>query len=270
MLIVGHGSRDTDSNQEFLDFVQQYRQRYGDVVEAGFLELAQPNIPQGIARCVQQGAQHVTVLPLILLAATHVKLEIPEYLASARHQYPEVEFTYGRNVGLHPSFIELAQQRFEAMPAALMPREGTGIVLMFRGSSDPDANGDAYKLSRLLWEKTGVATVETCFTGVTYPSVWEGVRRAAALGVKRIVIVPYFLFTGVLIKRVRGWLPELMAQYPQIPIEMAHYFGPDPRMLDIVAQVASEAVAGKSYMNCDFCQYRLASTSAHSPERANA
>ncbi len=263
ILIVGHGSRDVDGNEEFLEFVGEYRKRTGDAVEAAFLEFAEPDIPSGIARCVARGAKSITVLPLILLAASHVKLEIPEFLTNARRQYPDVQFIYGHNVGLHPGFVDLAQQRFEVTDVAQAERGGTAIVLMFRGSSDPDANGDAYKLSRLLWERTGVATVETCFTGVTYPSVWEGVRRAAALGVKRMVIVPYFLFTGILIKRVRGWLPEIVAKYPGIPIEMAGYFGPDPQMMDIVAEVATEASAGESRMNCDFCPYRLTAVSVH-------
>ncbi len=141
-LLIGHGSRDADGNQEFMNFVNEIRRASPEQqFEACFLELATPTIPDGIDACVQQGANRIVVVPVILLAASHVKLEIPECLDAARQKYPNVEIIYGRNIGLHEQMIDLLLTRFHEQTQSFAKDEihQTAIVLMGRGSSDPDA-----------------------------------------------------------------------------------------------------------------------------------
>jgi len=258
-LYVGHGSRAADGNREFLEFVEALQANAGlDNVESCFLELASPTISQGITACVGRGAKRIVVVPVILLAASHVKLEIPEMIDVGRQRYPDVEFVYGRNIGLHEGMIDLLVSRYERAraDAAGALDEDTAIVLMGRGSSDPDANGDLYKIGRQLWERTEVKTVEVCFTGITYPRVPDGIRRALLLGARRIVVVPYFLFTGVLIKRMKEVILGIASEHPDVSILVAEYFGMHPRLQEIVLDRVREADAGEARMNCDLCQYR--------------
>lgn len=269
-LYVGHGSRDADGNEEFLQFIgrvieQTHAQTQNAGAEACFLELAAPTIPQGIAACIARGADRIVIVPVILLAASHVKMEIPEFIDAARKQYPHVDFVYGRNVGLHEKIIDLLLFRFQQEAGELSAPElaETAIVLMGRGSSDPDANGDLYKIARQLWERTGVQTVEVCFTGITFPRLPEGIGRALALGAKRLVVVPYFLFTGILIKRMQILLSDLQSQHPQIRMTMAEYFGMHQDLAQIVLERREEARIGRSFMNCDLCQYRKLAASDH-------
>lgn len=106
--------------------------------------------------------------------------------------------------------------------------EDTAILLVGRGSADADANSDLYKISRLLWERMRVKWVEPAFIGVTSPLVEEGVERRLRLGAKRVMILPYFLFTGVLIKRMEGLAQEYAALHPGVRFELAEYFGFHP------------------------------------------
>lgn len=260
VLLIGHGSRDDEGNREFLRFVEQLRQ---DVAEqeivACFLEFAEPDIAAGIETCMAMGAARIVAVPVILLAASHVKLEIPEHLAAARDRHPGVEIVYGRNIGLHERLLDLLTERFAEQTAELDEKalRQTAIVLMGRGSSDPDANGDVYKIARVLWERTGVLTVETCFTGITFPRLPEGVARAVRLGAQRVIVVPYFLFTGVLIKRMQALLQSLQPQYPEVPLQMAGYFGLHSYLQEVVVDRVIEAGKRQSFMNCDLCRYRL-------------
>jgi sirohydrochlorin cobaltochelatase len=227
-LLVGHGSRDEDGNKEFIAFAELVKKAMPNrEIETCFLELATPDIPTGISHCVERGATRIVVLPLILLAASHVKHEIPEFIDEAREQYPEIEFVYGRNVGMHERIIHLLADRFYEVMETTDGNslDDTAIVLMGRGSSDVDANGNLYKISRLLSERVGISTVEVCFSGITYPSFPEGIKRAVLLGAKRIIVVPYFLFTGVLMKRMKGVFEELKHEYPDQNLWMAHHFG---------------------------------------------
>lgn len=259
-LFVGHGSRDSEGNAEFIAFVDDIRRQQPESrSEVAFLELATPTIEDGVDRCVERGADRIVVVPVILLAASHVKIEIPEWLDLSRRKHPHVDIVYGRNIGLHARMVDMLAERFAHAMGEWAQEDAstTAIVLMGRGSSDADANGDVYKMARQLWERTGVLTVEVCFSGITFPRLQDGVRRAAALGAARIVVVPYFLFTGVLIKRMRGVVETLQSEYPSVPLVMAEYLGRHASLVDVVLDRRLEAAQGLAGMNCDLCKYRL-------------
>src|SRR5580693_8079305 len=102
VLIVGHGSRDTGANQEFEQLVARYQARHPELLLCyGYLELAQPSLAEALAALGPEPRQ-VTVLPLFLFAAGHVKKDVPRALAAARQNAPGVEFVVTGALGLHP------------------------------------------------------------------------------------------------------------------------------------------------------------------------
>ena len=78
----------------------------------------------------------------------------------------------------------------------------TCLVVIGRGTSDSDANGNVAKVARMLWEGIGFAHAEIGYSGVAHPRTEVALERAARLGFRRIVVFPYFLFTGVLVRRI--------------------------------------------------------------------
>lgn len=269
ILLVGHGSRDPQGNEELLRFAESVRKRVPDTwVETCFLELARPAISEGIAACVRAGARRVVLVPIILFAAGHAKLHIPAEVDKAKQQYPDVEFVYGRPIGVHQKVLDILRSR---LTEAGYPETGTldardqetAVILLGRGSSDADANSDFLKMSRLLWEQLPVKWVESSFIGVTEPSFPEGLERCLRLGAKKLYILPYFLFTGVLIKRIEQMTAEFAASHPELQVEQAGYFGLHPELVELVLDRVAEAAAGKAAMNCDMCQYRREAAAAH-------
>ena len=182
------------------------------LIETCFLEFASPTIPQGIDNCVKRGATEVIVIPIILLHAGHSKLHIPAEIEDARSKYPDVQFTYGQTIGVHSEVFSILMDRLEEVGFdTSIEHPDTAILLIGRGGSDANANSDFYKITRLLWEKLNVKWVESAFMGVTTPLVDEGIERCIKLGAKKIVMLPYFLFTGILMERMnkmRIWLPR--------------------------------------------------------------
>ena len=89
-------------------------------------------------------------------------------------------------------------------------------MLVGRGSSDPDATSDLYKFARLLADNRGLGLVEPAFAGVAQPTVPEALERCRRLGAKRIAVVPFFLFTGVLVPRIYAQAAEYAAQHPEL------------------------------------------------------
>ncbi len=259
VLLVGHGSREQSGNEEYLKFCDVITPHLGpERIETCFIELTTPLVPESLDRCVGLGARRVIVLPVILLAAGHVKVELPHELDEAKERHPGVEFLYGRHIGLDPLVIDIMRERLAKVEReADWPPEDTAILVVGRGSSDPDANSELYKLARLLWESRRYPWVESCFIGVTSPSLPEGLARCAALGARRIIAVPYFLFTGVLIPRIHRIVNEFEAAHPSLEVRVSDYLNGHPKLITVLQNRKREAIRGEARMNCALCKYRV-------------
>ncbi len=260
VLFVGHGSRDPEGTREFLQVVDLFRARDPErIVECGFLEFAQPVIAAGAARCVERGARTVVVLPGMLMAAGHAKNDIPSEINEGRRRHPGVDFQYGRHLHLHPNVIDLSRLRIEEAERTAGPRDrkDTLLLVVGRGSSDPDANADISKLSRMLWEGMGFGWAATCYSGVTTPLLPEALERCHRLGFRRVLVFPFFLFTGVLEKRIRQQTAEFARDHSNTEFVCAGYLNTHPLLIDTFAERAEEVVHGSPNMNCELCKYRV-------------
>lgn len=259
VLYVGHGSREEGGNEEVRLFVSEIASKMkAQIVETCFLEFVQPTIMQGIDRCVELGATHIVIIPIILFAAGHAKIHIPSSIDDAKLKHPFVKFTYGRPIGVHEQILDILSSRVEDLGVQVKEDLGeTALLIVGRGSSDADANSDLFKISRLFWEKLQVKWVETAFIGVTAPLMDDGIERCLLLGAKKVIILPYFLFTGVLIQRMDQMVQGYRETYPDKQFQMAPYFGFHPLLQEILIGRAQEALQDEVKMNCDMCQYRL-------------
>jgi sirohydrochlorin ferrochelatase len=112
LLLIAHGSRHAAANADLFHAAAELRRR-GDyqAVEASFLELAEPSIDDGAARCIALGAERVVLLPYFLSAGVHVRRD----LGAARHRlaarYPEVDFRLAEPLGRHPLLLEVVADR---------------------------------------------------------------------------------------------------------------------------------------------------------------
>ena len=149
----------------------------------------------------------------------------------------------------------------------------TVVLVVGRGSSDPDANSDVYKLARILWEGSGLLSVETCFIGITHPRMPEGLERCMLLQPQRIIVLPYLLFTGVLVKRIAGMARDFGEAHAEVEVLLTDDIGELPVFMDLLFEREREAVAGMVAMNCDACKWRragIAQDHGHSPAQAEA
>lgn len=258
LLVVGHGTKSEDGCRDFAELVDrvQLRVPYADVA-GGFLELAPPPIQDAVSRLVEAGHRSIDVVPLVLVAAGHSKGDIPAALEREKLRHPGLSFRYGRPLGAHPDLLAVAEQRL----AAVVPREQwgkTAVVLVGRGATDPDANADIAKTARLLQEGRGIGTVETAFVSLAEPSVPAGLERARRLGYERIVVLPWFLFAGVLPDRIVTQATAWAAEQPGLDVRLAGLLGPGEELAGVVLERWAEIDGGDLRMNCDTCAYRVA------------
>src|SRR6266404_2040161 len=129
LLLVGHGSRSPKGVAAYWDFAAVLKDRAGDLrLGCGFIELAEPDLDTAIDELVGAGATSVVAVPLVLLGAGHLKSDGPAALARGRRRHPGVSFTYGRDLGIHPGVLAVAEERIRQTDPA-----PDAVVLVSRG-----------------------------------------------------------------------------------------------------------------------------------------
>src|SRR5215216_5624771 len=245
VMLCGHGSRDEGAVAEFAALAERLRERLPDhPVEYGYLEFARPIIGQGLDRLRAQAVTRVLAVPGMLFAAGHAKNDIPSVLNTYIADHPGFRIDYGKDLGLDAKMLRAAASRIEeaAVKAKGDARiEETLLLVVGRGASDPDANSNVSKLTRLLWEGFGFGWAETAYSGVTFPLVSPALDHAAKLGYRRIMVFPYFLFTGILVQRIYAAVDQAARHYPGI---------------ETFIERVGEILTGDTAMNCSLCKYR--------------
>ena len=266
ILIAGHGSRNHAGNEEIERFAREWREKHPAWrIEVCFIEHASILLNEGLDRAAA-GAERVVLIPLILNAAGHVKMELPAAVDAARLRHPQVEFLVTRHLGMgRELFAVLQAQLNRQMKALAVPDpQTTGVVLLGRGSSDAGANGELARMARWIFEANEHELVDLAFTGVTWPRLETIVQRQVKLGMMQIVIVPVYLFTGVLIERIKAQVERLRQQYPQVAFGLGTHFGFDQGIFDLLdARVTSEELPISGLLECDGCKYREAAEAEH-------
>ena len=259
-MVCGHGSRDEGAVAEFEKLAVAIRDRADGIpVEYGFLEFATPVIKEGLAALVDQGVTDVLAVPGMLFAAGHAKNDIPSVLNTWAAGADGINIRYGRELAIDLKMLRAAADRIqEALDAAGddVPIEETMLVVVGRGASDPDANSNVAKVMRMLWEGFGFGWGETAYSGVTFPLVEPGLEHAAKLGYRRIVVFPYFLFTGVLVRRIYDYTDAVAARHPDIEFIKAPYLNDHPMVVETFMERIDEIRSGENNMNCQLCKYR--------------
>lgn len=260
VMVCGHGSRDDEAIDEFAAVAAGIARRLPQYpVASGFLEFARPVIRDGLDELRGKGVEHILAVPGMLFAAGHVKNDIPSVLNEYKARYPRLRIDYGRDLDVDARILRAASARIEQaerVSSRKVPREETLLMVVGRGTSDPDANSNISKIARMLWEGMGFGWGEVCYSGVTFPLVAPGLEHAVKLGYRRIIVFPYFLFTGVLVKRIYSVTDEMAARHPEIEFLKASYLNDHPLVLDAFADRVQEILTGSPNMNCGLCKYR--------------
>ena len=251
IMICGHGSRSKIAGEEFGLLAKGLKARYPHIpVEYGFLEYSSPNIHMGLDSMIEQGVEEIYAVPGMLFAATHVKNDIPSVLTTYQQKHDGLKIHYGRELGLHPLMVKAFEARIlESMGMQEVPEPGelydTMLVVVGRGTSDTAANAEAAKLTRIVAEDLGFGWSETVYSGVTFPSVGRGLEMALKLGYKKIVVAPYFLFSGRLITRIHNYVDKVATENPDVKFMTAHYLSDQAHVLDTFMARIEECASGE-------------------------
>lgn len=235
VIYVCHGSRVPSGREQAVNFIKRFMEhRLAPIQEYCFLELAAPTIEDAFVSSINKGASKIIVIPVLLLTAAHAKKDIPNELDRLSARYPDVEVNYGDPIGVHPKMVGPLMERLEETEERLT--DHSLVLLVGRGSSDPDVKRDLNRIADIFMESTGISKVKTCFLTVASPSLEEGLEAAVKGGYEKVFIIPYLLFTGMVMKKIT----RMIETHPQREkIHLCNYLGYHSCIEDILIEKVS-------------------------------
>lgn len=211
ILYIGHGTRSKKGAEEAISFVHRIMERiHTPIQEVSFLELTDPSISEGFARCVERGATEITVVPLFLLAAGHIKQDIPMVLATLKKKHPHIPIEVKDPFGVQGGILDGVAEMVLARAGFVEPKDR--LLIVGRGSSDPSILVDFSAIAEGLQARLGIEQVTVCFLAAAKPTLDEGLELIAQNESARIIVVPYLLFSGLLMAEVKQKITRLQKQ----------------------------------------------------------
>ncbi|HEV2370024.1 MAG TPA: sirohydrochlorin chelatase [Acidimicrobiales bacterium] len=251
VVLVAHGSRSRAGQDDMAALTASVADSLPAIeVRLGYLELSDPPADTVIDEVLSAGAHDLVVVPLMLHAAGHSKSDVPALVVGGRRRHPGARIAYARPFGADHTLLMLARRRIAEADGLDAP-----LALLSRGSSDPDANAEAYRTARLVADMVGAPIVAPGFSGVTWPDVPAALAQLQQLGASRVTVFAWFLATGVLIDRMREDFARF-ADATGIPVVDAGYLGTGREVTELTLARIDEAVRGRVVTNCDACAYR--------------
>lgn len=245
VLYICHGSRVKAGAEEAIEFIDKAKRKINALIqETCFLELAEPDIMTGVKSCVEQGATTISVVPILLLTAIHAKEDIPEEIDKMREMYPDIEFKYGRPFGIHTKIIDALLDR--VLEQVAKPSDDAMVLLIGRGSSDPDVKRDLTKVADTLNELHEFKRVDTCYMYGATPKFEEGLQLAKSSGHKQVFIIPYLLFSGILMTEIKDRIQQVSGAQE---ILLCDSLGYHPNLVDVLVERATELLDEQLVLN---------------------
>ena len=248
ILLLGHGSRDPIFLKEFNYFIDCFQEHDGlssaekMEIKTAFLELSKPSIPQALKELFDKEVRKIIAIPYFLFRAGHVKSEIPEMLQEFSSNHPKIEISYGPSLWPHPNLTQLAKKRIHEALASFpeITRKDVEVLVVGRGATDKEALHQFDEAVDHLKKETVCKNFQSCFIALSEPRFDRLLPEMLRNGTKNLIIFPYYLFTGILVKRIEAISRDTEKIFSGVNIKIASHFGTDPLMFQMLKEKIAE------------------------------
>ncbi|REJ06365.1 sirohydrochlorin chelatase [Halobacillus trueperi] len=239
VLYVSHGSRKKEAKEEAVHFLTHVQRKVDcELYHICFLELADPDVLEGIRKLVEKGAEKVVIIPVLLLSAGHYFKDIPNEIEKAKAIYPDLSITYGQTLGVQERITDVLVDRLKELPAEL--DETTNVLLVGRGSRHPDTKKSIELIADVLKEKCRIEHIQTCYLAALSPRFADAFEESLRKYSKTIVI-PYLWFTGLLYESLEKSLQNVREKGGHV--YLASYLNDHPNMVQSLVDRVNQALS---------------------------
>jgi sirohydrochlorin ferrochelatase len=223
LLAVAHGSADPRAEQVLDALIARVRsERPGLIAVLAHLGFSDPSVPAALESLTRQGVGEVVVVPLLLTAAYHAKVDLPALLSQAALDHPQLVIRQAGVLGPHPLLFDLLRRRLSE--AGVEP--GTSLMLAAVGTSDAAANAELADVAASLGATIGFASGS--------PAISDVVADLRARGARQVALATYVLAPGELADRLHDAGADVVAEV----------LGAAPEVVDVVLSRYDATLAG--------------------------
>lgn len=238
ILYIGHGTRTKNDMEEVRIFLQRVMV-FSDIPiqEFCFLKLTEPLIEEGFLRCVERGATEITIVPLFLLAAGHIKEDIPQTLNSLHKRFPKIMVEVRDPLGMQDKILDAIVDLVRKTVFDLTQQDS--ILIVGVGGSDPSILSVFEEIKKGIESRFEIDHVSVCYLAAAKPGLQEGLEEISKKSSGRVIVVPYLLFYGMLFNLVKQNVRKMKKQGQQ-------FFCTDPLSLHpVLIETVVESARGK-------------------------
>lgn len=215
ILYIAHGTRSKKGVNEAKSFIEKVMKQIDvSIQEISFLELSEPLIDEGFRRCVARGATVITVVPLFLLAAGHIKHDIPEALSTLQAEFPEVQVLVKEPFGVQETLLDAGAELIKCAVGRIERKDR--LLIVGRGSSDPEILADFSKIASGLKKRLGINVVSVCYLAAVEPRFQQGFETILEEQDGLVIVFPYLLFSGLLSAEIEREVNKMKKEGRQI------------------------------------------------------
>ena len=200
LLIIDRGSREKEASQELETICQEIKKnRDYAITNYCFLEVEPPYIEAGIAKCLKEGIDSLTVIPYFLYPGRKVKNAISD--VEKLQKDSKIEFLITKPMSMHKTLVEIVENRISTAlkeNQVTLENKDVDVMIIGHGSKDPNAQTSLDYIVNELSDS--YRNVSRCWLEIEQPDIFEGVKKCEKDNPKVLVIVFYFLHEGAHVK----------------------------------------------------------------------
>ncbi|MGX7151149.1 sirohydrochlorin chelatase [Enterococcus ureasiticus] len=238
IMYVFHGSQKNEKNQAAMAFIKQLEKRLDPSLyqATAFLENHPDTIPSVAENMIKNGATKVIVVPVLLFAAKHALVDIPDELELVISNHPEIEFIQTETFGSKKGSRQVLLKRLQEV-AASYPDEQLVGILVAHGTKQTDVPQNILtEIAKEIQQQVGFSIIPTSLKG--QDDYLSDIKKQVSEH-QKIVIVPFFLFDGYLITIMKNKLAEV---FPTTEFIITRTLEFDPRILTDLEAIVNEAI----------------------------
>ncbi len=218
LIALAHGSKDPRSARTVREIVATTRRlRPGLRIETAFLDHVRPDLDTVVSRLERQGHREVVVVPLLLTAAYHARVDVPAVVQQVNDTHADVAVTTAHVIGPDAALLSILDERLREALRLARVRELDALVLAAAGSSDARANASIARIAR-LWGHRHRLPTSVAFASAAPPSTGEAVRDWRRQGKRYVAVGSLFVAPGKLPDRAEELALEAGAVAVSAPL----------------------------------------------------
>jgi len=232
-ILVGHGSKNSKMLTEFHHTTKGIELMFPKTpIEFSFLEILNPNSDQAIKKILKRNKdlKKIVFIPLLLFSSNHFMIDIPIIIKESQKNFPSIQFFSQKPFMNDPYLSKLLFLRIKRLVSKDIEKKDLNkkkvIILVARGMKDLASKKSFEKITTLTQKAFPFHKTYSSFIGINEPRLEKILRKVAKDDPNEIFIVPYLLFYGYLVEKIKNITQMFSLQKPKIQIKISHHLGP--------------------------------------------